>query len=139
MRTTLQRTITTMLVAAFLAAPAEAFAAPNEFLSASPRRGNFGRIAFGLEVQRTFVITNVSNEVIDDVEAFEPESAAFYLHQESCTTHEPLVPGETCNVAIRFQPTFVGRDADTLFVWAFGCNGCATSIAVPLKGTGIAA
>jgi hypothetical protein len=134
-----RRLVPVVAALACLVEAAPASAAPNPVLSASPRRGNFGRVLLGQEAQRSFIFTNVSNEVVDSVQAFEPDSSAFYLYQEDCSTRSPLQPGATCEVAIRFQPSLVGRSADTLYVWAFGCSVCTTSISVPLRGTGITA
>jgi len=73
-------------------------------LTLSAESIDFGTVASGLYADQTVLVTNTGTETVSGFTGGAPDSARFTLTQ-SC---DPLLPGSSCTLTYRYEPTMNG-------------------------------
>jgi len=87
---------------------------PLPLLSLQPTMADFGSVAVGGTVDRTFTVTNIGGAPTGTPSTFlaGANAADYSFVQNNCNA--PLAPGAACTQVLRFQPTTGGSKAATL-------------------------
>ncbi len=101
-----------------------------EPMSAIPPSVDFGTILVGASAQASVTITSQGPFAVETFGVgglFTP----FGIRSETCSL-QPLLPGDSCEVVVKFQPTTVNVNSDALVVSAYS----DASVQVPMTGVG---